>query len=114
MKRLLKWSLFLIVIGGVGWFAHALWRGHASARAYAAVVRGDSESRVLQFFGSPHHVAGPPQNIAWDSEDSIRTNGGECVREFWYAPPLTLIGEAWTIGFDAHSNAVSKYHYLSP
>ncbi len=114
MKRLLKWSLLIFVIAGVGWLAHALWRGHAYARAFAAVAQRDSESRVLQLFGRPHHVTGRPENVAGDSEASIRPNSGECVREFWYAPPLTLVGESWTIGFDEHSNAVSKYHYLSP
>ncbi len=114
MKQLFKWSVVIVVLAGVGWVAHALWRGHAYARAYAAVAHRDSEIRVLQLLGDPQHVTGQPQNIAWDSEDSIRRNDGECVREFWYAPPLTVVGEAWTIGFDEHSNVVSKYHYMSP
>jgi hypothetical protein len=114
VKRLLKWSLFVVIIVGVSWLSYALWRGHVYARAYAAVAQRDSESRVLQLFGPPHRVTGQPKNVAWDTDGSVRQNGGECIREFWYSPPLTIVGESWTIGFDQHSNVISKYHYLSP
>jgi len=114
MKRVVKWSLVAIVFLGGGWFCHALWRGHVYAQAYAAVARGDSEARVLKLFGSPHRVSGRPESIAWGTEDSIAVNAGDCLREFWYAPPISIDGEAWTIGFDSHSNVVSKYNYHSP
>jgi hypothetical protein len=108
----------LVIVGvafGVGWFAYAFWRGHSYERAYAAVLRGDSEARVLQLFGRPpRRISGQPKNVAWDTDGSVHANGGECVREFWYVPPIAVAGEAWTIGFDEHSNVVSKYHYVSP
>ena len=68
------------MVCGVGWFTLALWRGHVYARGYAAVKRGDSETRVLELLGPPHGVTGPPENVAW-GEASIRRNDGECVRE---------------------------------
>ena len=114
MKRLLKWLLVAGVLLGSCWLGHALWRGHAYARAYAEVARGDSEAHVLQLFGRPHRVTGQPENIAWGTESSIHRNAGECIREFWYSPPINIDGGAWTIGFDARSNVVSKYNYQSP
>ena len=83
-------------------------------RGYAQVRQGDSEGKVLALLGRPYQITGRPDNVAWDSDETVRTNSGECVKEFWYAPPVSLIGEAWTIGFDDRSNVVSKYHYLSP
>ena len=61
MKRLLKWLLAAGVLLGGGWLAHALWKGHAYAQAYAEVARGDSQAHVLQLFGTPHRVTGQPE-----------------------------------------------------
>jgi hypothetical protein len=114
MKRLLKWLVVAAVLVGAAWFGLALWRGHAYTQAFAAVTRGDSEARILQLFGHPHRVTGGPENVAWGSEDSIHRNRGDCVRVFWYSPPINIDGGAWTIGFDGSSNVVSKYNYRSP
>lgn len=114
MKRALKRILVAAVILAGCWFCYALWRGHAYAKAYASVARGDSEAHVLELLGRPHRISGPPDNVAWGTEDSIQRNGGDCVREFWYFPPISIDGEAWTIGFDSRSNAISKYNYRSP
>lgn len=64
------------VLVGVAWLVQAFWRGHAYAKAFAAVARGDSETRVVQLFGRPHRTTGRPENIAWGTEDSIHRNGG--------------------------------------
>ena len=114
MKRLLKWLLTAAVLAGCGCLGYAFWRGHAYVQAYAVVARRDSVARVLQLFGPPHRTTGRPENVAWGTEDSIHRNTGECVREFWYSPPINIDGGAWTIGFDSSSNVVSKYEYRSP
>ena len=90
---------------------HAITRGRY-ARAYKAIVRGDPEVRVVRLFGRPFRMIGRPDFIAWD--ELARTNGGECVREFWYVPTIDLCGEEWRIGFDDRSNVVSKFHIVSP
>jgi hypothetical protein len=88
------------------------WSVYAYVRPYERVARGDSESRVLSLFGKPDRVTGPPENVAWDSDLSLHANQGECVRVFWYIPPIAL--EQYTVGFDAGGRVVSKYRYSSP
>ena len=120
MKYLAKWWTIILsiagvlVLGGFLWLCSALYQNEARAQAYAQVQRGDSEGRVQTLLGHPYQVSGAPQYLAWDTDASIRTNTGECVREFWYAPRFSLAGGAWVVGFDGHSNVVSKYHYVSP
>ena len=69
---------------------------------------------MLKLLGVPSKISGAPANIAWDSDDSLFPNQGECVREFWYVPPISIAGEEFTIGFDIRSNVLSKYRYESP
>jgi hypothetical protein len=88
------------------------WSVYAYVRPYERVARGDSESQVLSLFGKPDRVTGPPENVAWDSDVSLHANQGECVRVFWYIPPIAL--EQYTVGFDAGGRVVSKYRYSSP
>jgi hypothetical protein len=104
----------LFVFVGFGWLAWASWRDHVDAAAYSQIGRGDSQQHVIGLLGQPRRISGRPDNIAWDSEASIHANHGECVREFWYAPRLTISGDMWTIGFDDHDRVVSKYTYRSP
>jgi hypothetical protein len=107
---ILVWVIFL----GFLWFCWAWTQSEASTGAFARVQRGDSEGQVLTLLGKPFQITGPASNVAWDSDGSLRPNHGECVREFWYAPRLQIAGEKWAIGFDVHSNVVSKYRYESP
>jgi len=113
MKRKLAWffgAVVLLLFAGLG---YGFWLGHSRERGYERVMKSDSEQRVIALLGRPAKITGPPDNVAWD-ETNIHPNKGECVREFWYAPPLTICGEAWTVGFDQQGEVVSKYHYYSP
>jgi outer membrane protein assembly factor BamE (lipoprotein component of BamABCDE complex) len=99
------------------WNSWLAWKWIATEKlrdAYAKIKQGDSETQVLKTLGTPLKKSGPPENISWDSDNSLRPNKGECVQEFWYVPPISIAGEEFTIGFDAHSNVVSKYRYESP
>jgi len=82
--------------------------------AYDHLQRGMPEQLVRQMFGTPSHVAGPPQYVSWDTDESKQDNTGDCVMVFSYTPRLTLCGEEFLIGFDQKSNAVSKYCLFSP
>jgi hypothetical protein len=31
-----------------------------------------------------------------------------------FFPPFSVCGEGWVFGFDDHSNAVKRYHLVSP
>ena len=95
------------------YFTYAMWRNDKLEHAYSQVAKGDSEIQVLKLLGKPYCVTGKPQNIVWDSDWSIKTNNGVCIRETWYTPSFSIEGD-WKIGFDRSSNVVSKYHYISP
>jgi hypothetical protein len=117
MKRTIKpLSAILVVlfVCGVAWLTWKWIVTEKCRRSYAEVKRGDSEARVLDLLGKPSKVSGPPSNISWDSDATLHPNKGECVREFWYVPPISIAGEEFTIGFDASSNVISKYRYESP
>jgi|SRR5580658_3782153 hypothetical protein len=107
-------TLVIILIVALSWFGHAVWLARKYDHGYANAARGDTEAQVVSLLGNPRSVTGPPENIAWDSEDSIQKNNGSCIRVFWYPDPLDFAGGVWTIGFDNHSRVVSKYHYESP
>ena len=107
--------LFMVIlISGIAWLGYMLWLGNHRSYEYEQVQKGNSETLVKQMLGAPDRISGPPKNVAWDSEDSIHANNGDCTQELWYAPPLSLDGEEWAIGFDRNGNTVSKYHYQSP
>ncbi len=82
-------------------------------RRFLAVTRDQSEAEILEIFGTPRRVNGPPQNVSWGSDASIRPNNGECVKEFSYLPMINVVDEDYVIGFDASGKVVSKYHYIS-
>jgi hypothetical protein len=117
MKQKLK-PLFVITIAlfacGIIWLTWKWLGTEKCRRSYAEIKQGNSEARVLELLGKPSKVSGPPSNISWDSDATLHPNKGECVREFWYVPPISIAGEEFTIGFDANSNVVSKYRYESP
>jgi hypothetical protein len=117
MKQTLKPLFALVVVLFVCGFTWLTWKWLGTEkcrRSYAVVKRGDSETHVLELLGKPSKISGPPRNVPWDSDGTLRPNKDECVREFWYVPPISIAGEEFTIGFDAHSNVVSKYRYESP
>ena len=80
---------------------------------YDQVAFGDTEAHVISLMGEPRNILGAPQNIAWELDATVRPNPGNCVKEFGYRPIINIVVEAYTIGFDAAGNAVSKYHYIS-
>jgi len=114
VKRRIKYGGLAVVAGVAVWFSYLLWRVHSYSHGYDLVARGDADSRVVRLLGQPLRTTGRPRHVAWDTDDSVHDNGGECVREFWYSPPINICGEAWTIGFDERGKVVSKYHYISP
>ena len=115
VKRIVKWlavSVFVFVVVWTGWVWH---RTAALARAFAEVRRGDSPTRVVELFGRPSRVTTDIETtINWDEEWLDKTNGVRCIRQFHFCPPFTICGESWVVGFDQSSNAVSKYHIVSP
>ncbi len=113
MKRILKWTVVAAALAVSSYLGYGLWLGHSRASGYERVERGDPEERVIGLLGRPDRTTGRPENVSWDEAD-IRTNAGECVRECWYADPITICGEEWTVGFDTRGRVVSKYHYVSP
>ena len=118
MKAVLKWLraitaiIFLFAIIWVGW----IWqRTNHLEQAYERIQKGDSQTRVIQLFGqSPHVTADFDTNTSWDDVWEDRTNGVAFVRLLYFYPPFSICGESWEIGFDDHSNAVKKFHLLSP
>ena len=115
MTHTIKWLLvgiFIFVVLSVGWVWH---RTAALGGAFAQVQRGDSSVRVVELFGQPPYVTTNVETtINWDEVWVDKTNGIKCVRQFHFSPPLSICGESWVVGFDEHSNAVSKYHIVSP
>lgn len=113
MKRKLAWLFSVVLLLLFTSVGYGFWLGQIRENRYEQVMKNDSEQRVVELLGKPAKITGPPENIAWGDAD-MRSNKGECVREFWYSPPLTICGEAWAIGFDQQGKVVSKYHVTSP
>lgn len=83
--------------------------------AYERVQRGDSEARVAELFGqTPYVTTDFDTNTSWDGVWADRTNGVTSVCLFHFYPPFSVCAESWEIGFDDHSNAVKRFHILSP
>lgn len=118
MKPIVKWlavivaSLFLGAIIWVCW----VWKCTEDCNnAFLRVQRGDSPARVIELCGQPARVTmGLETNMPWEDSREIDWTNGPCVQEFHYYPPFSIVGESWEIGFNDQSNAVSKYHFLSP
>ena len=104
--------IFVSLIFWVGWVWH---RTGVLEQTFASVQRGDSQARVVELFGQPRFVTSELQtNIDWDEDWLSATNGIRCVRQLHYCPPFSICGESWIVGFDERSNAVAKYHIVSP
>jgi hypothetical protein len=114
LKRIVRWTILVIVILAALAVAYAWRRDSADLAAYQKIARGNSAARVTSLLGQPRRISGAPENIAWDSEASIRPNRGECTQVFWYHPRLGIDGEMWAIGLDSQSKVISKYEYHSP
>lgn len=112
-RHRLLWLLAVALFVPVVIACYIVWYTYFVVHPYEHVVRGVSETQVLASMGRPNRVTGVPQNVAWDGDDTIKVNQGECVKEFWYEPP-SITGEAYTVGFDLHGCVVAKYHYSSP
>ena len=54
--------------------SYAVWYTYFVVHPYERVVHGASEGQVLASMGRPNRITGMPQNIAWDSDGSIRAN----------------------------------------
>jgi hypothetical protein len=97
------------------WCAWLWHRSEALEKAFARVKRGDSSTSVIATLGLPPFVTtNVGTNISWDETWINETNGSKCVRQFHFYPPFSICGESWVVGFDQYSNAVSKYHIVSP
>jgi hypothetical protein len=104
--------IFVSLIFWLGWVWH---RTEDMQRIFERIQRGDSQARVVELFGPPRFITSELQtNINWDEEWVDKTNGVRCIQQFHYCPPFTICGEGWVVGFDNRSNAVTKYHLLSP
>jgi hypothetical protein len=115
VKYSAKWSVvgvFVFLVLWVGWVWH---RTAVLERAFNQVKREDSPTRVVDLFGQPPYVTTNTEtDINWDEIGVDKTNGIRCVFQFHFYPPFTICGESWVVGFDECSNAVCKYHIVSP
>jgi hypothetical protein len=111
IKRLLVGILIVVVLSvGFVWYRTA-----TLGKAFTQVQRGDSPVRVIQLFGErPYVTTDIETNIIWNEVWVDKNNGIKCVRQFYFYPPFTICGESWVVGFDEYSNAVAKYHIVSP
>jgi hypothetical protein len=84
-------------------------------QAFERVQKGDSQTRVVELFGQPPYITTDHDtNTSWDGVWADRTNGVTSVRLLHFYPPFSICGESWEVGFNDHSNAVKKFHILSP
>src|SRR5262245_54801998 len=88
------------------------WSIYAYSNPFERVSLGDSEAQVLAACGRPDRITGAPENIASGDDRTLRPNNGQCVRVFWYIPPIAI--EQYTVGFDSSAHVISKYRYSSP
>ena len=118
MKPTFKWLVLILAIVSVLsilWLSWAWHRTEVLGWAFARVQRGDSQARVLELFGDPRFVTSNLEtNIYWDVDRVNQTNGVRCIQQFHFCPPFTICGEEWVVGFDDQSNAVTKFHIVSP
>ena len=113
LKTVLRLALLAAFVLGATLIGYLVWLGYYRDTEYKLVNKGDSEAAVKEMLGTPFRVTASLRWISWDSQDSSRLNGGECVREFWYERPLSISGEMWTVGFDQNGKVVSKFYYPS-
>jgi hypothetical protein len=115
MMQIIKWLLvgiFVVVVLSVVW---AWNRTAALGKAFAQVQCGDSPMRVIELFGErPRVTTNIETNIVWNDTWVEKTNGIKCVCQLHFYPPFSILGESWVVGFDMQSNAVAKYHIVSP
>jgi hypothetical protein len=77
------------------------WR---AGKAYARIQKGDAESKVMMFLGSPDARGVCGAQLRWDQE-SLGANDGRCVHEARYRSRHG----AWIVGYSADRVVVSKY-----
>jgi hypothetical protein len=115
VKLAIKFLLVGILLIGVlmvGWCWH---RSTVLRQAFVQVGHGDSPSKVIGLFGQrPVVTMNVQTNMNWDEVWVDNTNGSKCTLQLHFYPPFSLYGESWVVGFDERSNAVTKYHIVSP
>jgi hypothetical protein len=104
--------VFVFLILWVAWVWH---RTESLEQAFSKVHQGDSPAQVIELFTqSPLVTTDVETNIGWDETWTNMSGSVKCVKQFHFYPPFTICGESWAVGFDEHSNVVSKFHIVSP
>jgi hypothetical protein len=108
-------SVLVVFFFFVLWAAWVWHRTEILDQAFSQVHQGDSPARVIELFGqSPLVTTDVETNIGWDETWANKMSGVKCVKQFHFYPPFTICGESWIVGFDERSNAVTKFHIVSP
>jgi hypothetical protein len=74
--------------------------------AFDKVKAGEAERDVVAKMGPPHQVR--------DGCGYYGRPVAGCAREYLYFPPLTVVGEAWTISLNANGAVIHTAHFVSP
>lgn len=114
LVKLVAKMVAVILVCFVSWLCWVWYRTDVLGQTFERVQHGDSQARVIELFGRPSFATSELQtNINWD-ESWLATNDVRCVQQLHFRPPVSICGEEWVVGFDERSNAVAKYHIVSP
>jgi hypothetical protein len=104
MKPSIILATGLLVIAALLGYCHV--RTKQTDAAFRNVAVGDAEHDVIAKMGSPHQVL---EGCGYYGKPRVG-----CAREYVYFPPWTIVDEAWSISFNAHSVVINTAHFVSP
>jgi hypothetical protein len=95
----------------LGYVAACSYESHRGEAAMAGVKNGDSEEKVIGFFGPPttreHQGDGYRRYVDDACVDP-------CVERLWFENRLSIVDEAWFVALDRDRRVLKTAHLISP
>jgi hypothetical protein len=111
-SRIKLWAVRVaIALIPVGYLAACSYESHRGEAALAEVQKGDSEGKVIGFFGPPttreHQGTGYRRYV---NDECV----SPCVERLWFENRLSIVDEAWFVALDKDRRVLKAAHLISP
>lgn len=111
-SRIKLWAVrAAIALIPVGYVTACSYESHRGETARAQVRNGDSEEKVISFFGPL--TTREPQGTGYRryvNDECV----DPCVERLWFENRLSIVDEAWFVALDKDRRVLKAAHLISP
>lgn len=111
-NRVLVIAAWIIVFVPLLYISTCSVRSHTKNMAFEKVSVGNTKQQVMGLMGTPsvRESSAGPVFLRYASSACK----SPCVERFWYENQMSMVGEAWSVEFDANARVVDKAYWVFP